>query len=425
MTKEMRKTLLDATAGIRDEYIEEAAGAQVVMKRPVWVRLAAAAAALALLVGLGTWLHPKENGTREYLPVFAIRAYAQDGTVAALESAGDSGHLVAGESEQFPGKKVYTLDISLTNADGSEVDLSNYRFECYHRGAYLKPGQSDEQISVTWLEEDGFYGYRITGWCDVVEYVDVTLRDHSGMILYQKSMFVKFAEEYTVNVYTAYAYEKDLSTQALLEKLFDTGQRYYINTMAVSAPSEQYEILVSQCGGFAELEQRPDAASLLLQRWVQKMEASEVKPSSVEGSGWTGLLLAQDVYWNNLSEEERALIESYGLDRHTEALRDPSVHWERATYTIYMKDEYKPEYTLRVEYEGRTQQESDYLFVSKVNMGLGAENRTIGWNIRIYVEEPTVLRFAVVDEEDNVIRQKRILVTPTENGYLLITELGT
>lgn len=419
MTKETRKVLLDATAGIREGYIEEAAGAQVVMKRSVWVRLAAAAAVLALLVGVGTWLYPKENGSREYLPVFAIRAYAQDGTVAALESAGDSGHLVAGESEQFPGKKVFTLDISMTNADGSCVDMAAYQFTCYHRGAELQPGQSNDQIAVIWLEEDGFYGYRIVGWCDAAEYVDITIRDNDGIIVYQKSMVIKASEEYSVFIYTSYTYEKDITTQALLDKIFDAKQRYFINTMTVDTAAEMYQILVSQCGGFAELEQRPDAASLLMQFFIDM----KTNPGSVEDSVYVGLVLTQDVYWNQLSEEQQALLESYGLSRHSESVRDPNIHWERVTYAIYMMEDYKPEYNLRVEYEDRTQQESDYLFVSKCSMGLGAENRTIGWTIRIYVEEPTVLRLTVVDGENNEILQRRILVTPTENGYLLVTNL--
>lgn len=423
MTENNRtQTLLDATGGIREEYIEEAAAYR--RSRPVWAAFAAVAAVLAILIGVAVQRQP-ETPKIDPIAFFAIRAYAVDGTVATLEKAGDSSDLTAGESDLFPGKKVYTLDISLSNADGSGVDLSNYRFECYHRGNYLEPGESDEYISITWLEEDDFYGYRITGWCEEVEYVDITIRDHSGMIMYQKSMFIKLAEEYSVDVYTAYSYEKDLSTQALIEKLFDTGQRYYINTMAVSTAGERYEILVSQCGGFAELEQRKDAASLLLQRWVLEMEERKNPVSSLDCSGMYGLLLAQDAHWNNLTEEELAVVESYDLDRFSETMRDPSVHWERATYAIYMMDDYKPEYNLLVEYEDRAQQKSDYLFVSRCNVGLGAESRTIGWTIRIDVEEPTVLRFTVVDGEDNIIRQERIVITPTENGYLLVTELNT
>ena len=41
MSKDAKKILLDATAGIREEYIEDAA-APAAKSRPLWVRFAAA-----------------------------------------------------------------------------------------------------------------------------------------------------------------------------------------------------------------------------------------------------------------------------------------------------------------------------------------------------------------------------------------------
>ncbi|MBR4972371.1 MAG: hypothetical protein IKY59_05315 [Oscillospiraceae bacterium] len=414
--------LLDATDGIREEYIEEAAAYR--RARPAWVPFAAVAAVLAILLGVALQYQGTDNSS-DPVPFFAIRAYAQDGTKATLERAGDSSNLTAGENDLFPGKKVYTLDISLTNENNNRVDLSNYVFECFHRGSYLQPGQSDEQIGITLLEEDDFYGYRIVGWCETAEYVSITIRDRSGLILYQKSMrIIKYAEEYTVDIYTSYAYEKDISTQALMEKLFDSGQRYSIKTGIASTNYVEYQVLKTECGGFAELEQRPDAASLLLQRWVQKMEESENKYLSVEGSGLIGLVLSQDAHWNNLTEEELALIESYGISRRSDWQLPDDVHWERTSYAIYMMDDYKPEYTLTVDYEDKTQKdEDDYLFISKLFMDNGAEYNVIGWNIRIWFDEPKVLIFTVTDGENNVIRQERVLFTPTEDGTWIVTPL--
>ena len=417
--QERRKILLDATDGIREEYIEEAADFR--RTRPVCVAFAAVAAVLAILLGVALQRQPADNGS-DPVPFFAIRAYAQDGTKATLESAGDSSDLTAGKSDLFPGKKTYTLDISLTNEDGSRIDLTNYRFECFHHGAYLQPGQSDEYISITPLEEDGFYGYRITGWCDLPDYLDITVRDHNDLILYQKSMLVKFGEQYMVDVYTAYAYEKDLSTEALMVKMFDTGQQYEYKTMYASTLYVAYNSLFRFCGGFAELEQRPDAASLLLQRWVREIEASEYQYASVESSGLIGLVLSQDAHWNNLTEEELALIESYGVYRRTDWQLPDDTNWERVTYAIYMMDDYRPEYKLTVSYDDKTQKdEDDYLRVSKCSMGFGTENRIIGWNIRIWFAEAKVLIFTVTDGENNVIRQERVLFTPTENGTWIVT----
>lgn len=415
------KTLLDATGDIREEYIEEAAAYQ--RSRPAWVAFAAVAAVLAILLGVALQRQSTDNSS-DPVPFFAIRAYAQDGTKATLESAGDSSDLTAGESDLFPGKEVYTLDISLTNDDGSRVELSDYQFTCFHRGTRLQPGQSDEQISIALLEEDDFYGYRIVGWCETPEYVDIIIRDRSGLILYQKSMMIEFAEEYKVEVYTSYAYEKDISTQALMEKLFDSGQRYSIKTSLASSNYVEYRILRTSCGGFTELEQRSDAASLLLQRWVEHMENAEHPYLSVEGSGLIGLVLSQDAHWSNLTEEELALIESYGISRRSDWQLPDDVHWERTTYAIYMMDDYQPEYNLTVDYEDKTQKdEDDYLFISKASMGFGADNHVIGWSIRIWFDEPKVLIFTVTDEENNVIRQERVLFTPTEEGTWITTPL--
>lgn len=419
--KNRTQILLDATGGIREEYIEEAAAYR--RARPAWVPFAAVAAVLAILLGVALQYQGTDNSS-DPVPFFAIRAYAQDGTKATLERAGDSSDLTAGESDLFPGKKVFTLDISLTNAYGNRVDLDEYSFECFHRGNYLQPGQSDEQISITWLEEDHFYGYRIVGWCDTPEYVSITIRDRSGLILYQKSMLVELVDQYRVDVYTAYAYEKDVSTQELMKKTFDSGQRYTIKTNLASSNYEEYHILKTECGGFAELEQRKDAASLLLQRWIAHMEATNKKYTSVEGSGLIGMVLAQDAHWNNLTEEELALIESFGVERRSDWQRPDDVHWEYTTYAIFMMDDYKPEYILTVTYDDETQKgENDHLYISKVSMGFGAENRIIGWNIRIWFDEPKVLIFTVTDEENNVIRQERVLFTPTEDGTWIITPM--
>jgi hypothetical protein len=56
MNEERKKLLLDATAGIREEYIEEAAAPRP-RKQPLWMKLTAAAAVLALVIG-GLLLKP-------------------------------------------------------------------------------------------------------------------------------------------------------------------------------------------------------------------------------------------------------------------------------------------------------------------------------------------------------------------------------
>ena len=439
------KILLDATSGIKEEYIEEAAAFR--RARPAWVSFAAVAAVLAILLGVAVkWQltspiigsMPPTSGpdlpTGGFVPpvsepvtLFALRAFAQDGTLAALENPGDSSKLAAQTNVLFPGKEVFTLDISLSNADGKRVDPVDYNVECFHRGSYLQPGQSSEYISIVWLEKDDFCGYRIVGWCEMPEYVDITIRDHSGLILYQKSMLIEFSEQYSASVYTSYVYEKDLPTQALIEKLFYTEQEYDMkaNLLVMPYEDEEYQHLLSRCGGFAELEQRSDAASVLLQCLVEMIERGPVAHPAVEYYGVLGWVLSLDVYWEKLTEEELALIESYGLTRKGEP-RDPAAfqQWEKFHHQVLLGDKYKPEYTLTVDYEGRTEQhQKEHLLIGKAGMGSGAEWRIIGWAIYGWFEKPTVLTLTVMDGEGNAVYQQRVLITPTEEGRQIVTGL--
>lgn len=315
MKQERMETLLEATNGIRDKYIEEAANTKPA--RPRWLGITAAAAAVLIILIGSVLLLPARDTAGEYLPIFAIRAYAQDGQPIQLHKVGETTCLASESSELFPGKQTYTFEISITDPLGNRPDLEGIAFECTKGNRYYQPGQVYEQFCVQWVEEDGFYGYRITGWCEKSDSFDVTIRNRDGIILYQKSLWIRFDGEYDVKVYTSYVYEEGLSTEALMAKMFDSGQDYTYHFRYSSSLFGSYDTYIRQCGGFKELEQRPDAASLLLRRWLAEMEASEVRFVSVEGSGLIGQLLSQDVYWDQLSDKEIALIESYGMPRRS------------------------------------------------------------------------------------------------------------
>ena len=218
MSKDAKKILLDATAGIREEYIEDAA-APVAKSHPRWVRFAAAAAVMALLLGGTLLLWPDSSPQAEYTPFFAIRAYAQDGSEATLDRTGDSSVLVSAESDLFPGKQTYMLEIYLTNTDGSKVNLADYSFYCFHRGKYLEPGDSDESLSVQFIQEDGIYGYRIIGWCEASDAATISVRNQENLIVYQRHMYVLNNGEYTTRVDSVYNYEAGIPTEKLIDKI--------------------------------------------------------------------------------------------------------------------------------------------------------------------------------------------------------------
>lgn len=421
MSNASKKILLDATAGIREEYIDEAA-VPVPKSRPLWVRFAAAAAALALLLGGGLLLWPDGCPETEYTPFFAIRAYAQDGTEATLDSAGDTAPIAVTQSDLFPGKEVYILDVSLTDTQGNRLDLEDSSFRCFHRGKNLEPGQTDENLSVEWVEEGGFYGYRLIGWCEEHDYIDIIIRDKNDLILHQKTIAITFSEQYRVNMFTSYTYEDGLSTEALIAKLLDTEQSYH-HLFLASSPSAAYSILRSHYGGFKELEQREDAASLLLQRWLKKMEQTDERPMCLLYDGYEGLLLAQTAYWRHLTEDEKAQIASYGVSR---GLAEPEENWYFPGHRIFSyrlkMGEYNRGCVLEISYNGKTIRsgeelsQNEHFKIRNIYWSQFVPEDVSGWEIVGWFDEPTEVTLSVYDGEE-LVRRQVLLITPGEDRY--------
>ena len=412
------KSWMEATGGIREEYVEEAALPR--QKRRIWPRLLSAAAVLALVIGMTVAMWPKKQGDDIPIPFFAVRAYAEDGTEATLVSAGDTIDITASETDLFPGRQIYTLDVSLGQVLSQEEALENCTFELRHNGVTLGPGESDEELRIDWHTEDGFSGYRIVGWCEEYDYLDITIRDKNGLIMHQKTMRIDFEGEYTVKVYTSYTYEEGLTTEQLIAKLFDTGQEYWLHTAIASTPYVEYRALVTQCGGFAELEQRSDAASFLLERWVREMETAEHAFTKLEYSGRIGLMLSQDVYWNRLTAEEKALIKSYGCSREEKFHGSLSVFPGKQTfsYELIMDGRDTSGHRLSVDYPGKTEQGKDaHITIFYIMSVTTAENPVHGWGITGWFDEPTELILAVTDRDGNLVRQEHLMITPHKDGY--------
>lgn len=102
MNEEQFRTLMDATGGIREEYIEEAALPR--HRRSIWPRAVSVAAAAALLVGMlfvaeFPTVDPGQNSTGgsegNSAPLLGIRVYAADGLIDLGEAT--EGTIFAGE----------------------------------------------------------------------------------------------------------------------------------------------------------------------------------------------------------------------------------------------------------------------------------------------------------------------------------------
>ena len=419
MNEERKKLLLDATAGIREEYIEEAATAKPV-KTP-WLRVAAIAAVLALVIGWVAWPRDAEEPSSNQMPFFAIRAYAQDGALAKLETVGDSSALISGKSHLFPGKQTFTLEIYLTNEDRSRVDLTDYEFLCFHRGRYLKPGDCDGSLSVTFLDENGVYGYRLTGWCDDSTLMDISVEDKDGLILYQRSMRIDYHEHYTTEIYTAYNYDESIPTEELIDNIL--AQDYSWMEIYSSAAVIPYSDYANRYGGFQLLERREDAASLLLERWLEEMEEKKDKLEkyvSLDQTGLLGKMLAQDVYWNQFSQAQLKQIEQFGLRRWYEDPLSHSIFPGKRIFSYSLMLDGKELFKdyLTVEYNGKVVEGKDeHLCIAIGVSGAFVDDPKHGWAIMGWFEEPTVLTLTVTHKDGFVIRQEVILVTPTEDGY--------
>lgn len=420
MTSEKRtQLLLDATAGIQEEYIEEAAAKQP--SRQPWHWIAATAAVLALVIGGLLLLRQDEAPDGTVLPLFAVRAYAQGDSLAILESVGDSCNLASGESYLFPGKQTFMLEIYITNLDGSKVNPQKYRLLCRHEGRYLEPGDSDDSLIVMLMEEEGYYGFRIIGWCDNSTVVDITVRDEDDRIIYQRNMWIDYDFGYTTKVYNAYQYVVGVSTETLIDQIL--SQDYHDVEIFSSNIVPRYSSYADYYGGFRELELREDAPSLLLQRWLEDMETKKDKLQyyvSVDQTGLLGNMLAQDVYWNQLSEAQLKQIEQFGLRRwHSDPLSHSIFPGKRIfSYSLMLDGKEQYEDYLTVEYNGNTVQGKDnHLAIAQSISASFVDNPKHGWAVMGWFDEPTILTLTVRHKDGFVIGQEVILVTPTEDGY--------
>ena len=410
-----QKAILEATSGIRDAYIEEAAAKQFRSHR--WGYKTAIAAVLALVIG-AFCLFGRNPDAGDPVPFFAIRAYAEDGATITLKNFGDSAQSRIEQSDLFPGKEVYVLDISLDGYEGDPHDIADERFTFQHRGKYLVPGDSDEYLSIQWLtaEQDGMNGYRIIGWCDSRDWINIDIRDPDGRIIHQKHLMVTKDTEYLVSTQISYSYKEDRTTDELIEAAFNQG----IDLTLCSG--NYYHTLKGLHGGFAELEDRPDAAKKLLALYVRIMEGEQIFACNWLGrstDSMVGMVLSRDIHWNNLTQKEKELFCSYGLWRDLDdETTDPKPYSPfPGKITFFHKVMLKGE-----ERRGKLSISCDDAVypddTSHFSISYIASTRypEYGWGITGWFDKPTQITITVMDG-DELLYLEVLQITPTEGGY--------
>lgn len=418
MKQEQMEALLEATSGIREEYIEEAA--QIHRSRPRWVSFAAAAAVLVLVIGLAVAIWPGMSDSTS-VPLLVIQAYAADGNTVTLENVGDHVFLEDQTSDLFPGKTVYTLDVSLEGYNGDRAALTDGQFSLYHKGKYLTPGESDAYLSVQWLnrETDGVFGYRITGWCETGDYISVWLYGEDRQVLHQKELRITNEGGYQMQMRISYTHRDDRTTDELIDVVM--RQDYSLHVLLSSDLRQQFLLNYT---GFRELVQRPDAPAKLLELFVRCQNEKSLFPMdgiivgmSGDNDWLLGAMLTWDEIWNRLTPEEQALALGHGCSRW---MFDETLRFGRyiGTDVIVTADAADSDSTIEVSYNGVTTATADDHIKILPMIGTGEDKKpTYSWRVIVCFEDPTEVTFTVRNKAGDVIEQDVILVTRTENSY--------
>lgn len=411
MTKQHHQALLDATAGIRETYIEEAASPPI---RRTWLIYAAAAAALVVLLSAVLWPAQPQPGS-EPVPFFAIQAYAADGTAKILDDIGESVVIASGKSSLYPDKNVYSFYISLGDYTGDPADFEEGEFIFRENGKFLQPGEIGEEIAVEWLrsEDHGISGYRVTGWCEDRDWIDITIEDKNGTVLHQKELWVeKEAENYRITARISYTYRDDMTTDELIDEVL---RQNYIDKTFCSTFEMMYHF-VRRDTGFLILEQRPDAAEKLLERFIAhrlEYEALHGPPSGLT-MGWfdpqfntdvLASMLTYDVYWNQLTQEQQELYCTHGGWRAPEGMS----RWFPGKYVFT--------WALDPQYGHRIEVTVSYGDQTIPHGGATDHVRLLETSIVGWFTEPTELTITVTDRQGGFLYEEVLLITPAGKTY--------
>lgn len=428
MNEETKKVLLDATAGIREEFLQEAANVQPI-RRP-WLRVAAIAAALALVIG-GLLLKPSKNPGEPAIPIFGIRAYAADGEAILIENIGDRISAQKETSELFPGKDVYVLDVYLEGYELADTSVLDGNFALWHRGnRVLKPGESDEWMAVQWLtlEKDGVLGYRLIGWCDQKDQLGLRIYGEDQKVLYEKEIRIEYAgDKYDMDVRISYAREEGRTTDELIEVVM--RQDYSGHTMLSSDLSQRF--LLNHTG-FRELIERPDAPSKLLALFIRSQREKGIFSLDKIIVGLSGdndwllnILLTWDEIWEGLTPREQALALGHGCSRlmlDSDSGRfGKKMGWQ---LRISAPDTADEDSILEVSYNGTTTTKEDDHIRIFPTIGTAADGgEAYGWAVYVCFQDKTEVTFTVRDKTGNVLQQEKYLVNRIEDQYTVHYEI--
>ena len=318
-----------------------------------------------------------------------------------------------GETDIHAGQK-YCLDAlnlrkQLAERTVAPQQLQDFASSCYDAmcfAGHLDQWNAAEQYSsaakvIAECLDDGPLNARIYWWWEEVKQ--------------------SFAQEFAADCCD----EEKLTTKQLVEKLLDPKRSDGVNWERYTSPYQYHAELVADCPGVAELLKRPDAASVLLQRWLHQMEVlgcrltkclfqrqghehrewvSKWFRNEIANFGVAGLLLAQQAYWQQLTPQEIEQIAAYGVVCPNSKYDSSTSFPEKV---VFCYDVYGTEGTLMAEYDGHVVCDKD----EHLQIRSTGEGRTVvGW-----FDVPTEILISVKNGEET-IKWERIRVTPEEDN---------
>ena len=316
-----QKAILEATSGIRDTYIEEAATKQ--FRSHHWGYKTAIAAVLAFVL-LCMFLLPNESSA----PLFSVSVMADDTlNVTIIMTAELLEEIPAELNSNWQEREVFCVEIRMQGASQEYLNASQVTVE--YDGNNVTQSATFAQLDIRFPEmQNSEVLCRIYGWAKDMEETTLNFTvtvsntmDESNTVLceqpfrafYNRNRLIVNCE---VTNNTKWYFEL-ASTERLLDMILKDGDSPMF-LLQSQGTAEHFLDLTRRWYAeiVAVLDTREDAGSAILKKLQQiyKMDEHEytAKYANQEGP-YVLLLLLQGSYYDQLTEEEIAQYEQLGL----------------------------------------------------------------------------------------------------------------
>lgn len=315
---------------VDDEVLLQTELPSAVHRTHSYIRVIAASLALSLCIaGISFLLVPNNEPNSKPSALFALKAYAVDGNLTELGE--NDGCFNSGHSEfnlfgvDFP---LFDFIIEPTNPEYGRDTFWNCGIVISYNGVVCDDLE-DDHVSVSYLiptnGTGARYKYHIWGWFEEETDMTITITDkeRGGEVIEEFTVnvcYVAESEAYRLTVtnvktnHTAYQYQipdrsqyqltqeqLNAPTDVLIDYILEYP--YLVDLFCSNSPTvNAYAKLCEMFNGLSELENRDDAAAVMLAR-LSVMTIAEAEDDTLD-SMYLQMLLAVPIYSMQLTEEE-------------------------------------------------------------------------------------------------------------------------